>query len=298
MGNFLIENKFLLDHLEEGVYFVDLDRTITYWNEAAERITGFTKENVLGKHCWDNILKHVDITGKELCLSGCPLKATCDDGRVRSVEIFLHHKKGHRVPVAVKAIPILDSMNNINGAIEVFSSNADEDYYKKLKELEKIAMTDTLTGIANRLYTDKFLAEKVEIYKVNGRSFGVAFLDIDHFKQINDVYGHDAGDEVLKTVANTLSANLRGTDLIGRWGGEEFIIYLEKVSSESLVQILEKLRMLVAASQIKIGNNNISVTVSMGGVIIKDGDSKENIIKRADELMYRSKKEGRNRVSI
>ena len=99
-------------------------------------------------------------------------------------------------------------------------------------------------------------------------------------------------------VANTVAANLRRTDLIGRWGGEEFIIYLEKVNQDSFFQILEKLRILVSASEIKSNENIINVTVSIGGVIINEGDTKEQIIKKADELMYKSKNSGRNKVTV
>lgn len=298
MDSVLEKNKFLLDNLEEGVYFVDVYRKITYWNSAAEKITGFSSKEVIGKFCWDNILKHIDSCGKELCKEGCPLQSTCQDGKMRKVDIFLHHKDGHRVPVTVKAIPIMDESFVIRGAIEIFTSNADEEYFAKIKELEKIAMTDTLTGIANRLYTDKYINEKVEIFKVNERSFGVAFVDIDHFKSINDKYGHDIGDIVLKTVTNTISNNLRNTDLIGRWGGEEFVVYIEKVNGENIFTILDKLRILIENSEINTGKEIIKVTASIGGVVIKSGNTKDEIIKNADKLMYESKNNGRNRVTV
>lgn len=297
MDKLIEKYRMLIDNLGEGVYFVDKERRITYWNKSAEEISGFTESDVIGKYCYDNILKHIDCHGTELCTNGCPLAETCNDGKMRKVDIFLHHKNGHRVPVTVKAIPIMDENLEVKGAIEVFSSNADEEYFEKIKELEKIAMTDTLTGIANRLYTDKTINEKVEIFKVNSRPFGVAFIDIDHFKKINDTYGHDVGDRVLQVVSSTLSNNLRATDLVGRWGGEEFVLCLEKVNSEVIGAVLEKLRILIENSEVYFNNERIKITASIGGTIIKAEDTKESIIHRADQLMYMSKNNGRNRIT-
>jgi len=96
----------LLENIQEGVYFTDLDRRITFWNKAAEKITGYKAKNVIGVRCRDNILQHVDDTGLGLCQSLCPLAATMRDGKGREMEAYLHHKKGHRVPVRIRATPL------------------------------------------------------------------------------------------------------------------------------------------------------------------------------------------------
>jgi len=290
--------RFLIDNLSEGVYFVDNDRKINYWNESAERITGFSKDEVVGKYCYDNILKHIDYNGKELCKNGCPLEATSKDGKVRNVDVFLHHKNGYRVPVFVRAVPILDDNLKIQGAIEIFTEKVDEVYTEKIKELERMAMTDVLTGVANRLYIDKLIKDKVNIFNVTGRKFAIAFIDIDNFKSVNDIYGHEAGDLVLKTVAKTLSHNLRGIDIIARWGGEEFIICIDNINKELMEKLLNKLRILVEKTEVHYNQKIISVTISVGGTVIQENETKEEIIKRADELMYKSKDSGRNKVTI
>ncbi|MDD2542618.1 MAG: PAS domain-containing protein, partial [Desulfuromonadaceae bacterium] len=93
--------KELLDSLADGVYFVDRDRRITYWNKTAERLSGFSAQEVIGTDCAENILRHIDELGNELCLKGCPLTATLEDGKMRDADMFMHHKYGHRVPVAI-----------------------------------------------------------------------------------------------------------------------------------------------------------------------------------------------------
>ncbi|HEY6837725.1 MAG TPA: PAS domain S-box protein, partial [Geobacteraceae bacterium] len=114
----------LLDNLYDGVYFVDRDRLITYWNKGAERISGYTAEEVMGKSCKDSLLVHMDDKGTILCLAGCPLAATMEDRKERRAEVYLHHKDGHRVPVVVRVAPIPDRAGKIIGAVEIFSENS------------------------------------------------------------------------------------------------------------------------------------------------------------------------------
>lgn len=298
MGKTLDRFNFLLDNLGEGVYFVDNERKIEYWNEAAEELTGFSKEEVLGKYCYDNIMKHIDCKGVELCNNGCPLAATAKDGKMRKMELYLHHKEGHRVPVTVKAIPVMDDNQTITGAIEIFYSNVSQMHKEKILELEKLAMTDGLTGVANRLYTEKTLGEKIEIFKINKTKFALAFIDVDYFKKFNDNYGHDVGDKVLKVVASTLAKNINENEFIGRWGGEEFVIILEVATNEILATRLNILRILIEKSELIYNEKALNVTVSIGGAIIKENDSKDDLVKNADSLMYQSKKNGRNRVTV
>ncbi|MFN3535085.1 MAG: PAS domain-containing protein, partial [Desulfatiglandales bacterium] len=95
--------KQILDALSDGVYFVDKERRITFWNNGAERLTGYSADEVLGKSCADNLLMDVDDNGKELCTSGCPLEAVIRDGHMREADVYLHHKFGYRIPIHIKA---------------------------------------------------------------------------------------------------------------------------------------------------------------------------------------------------
>jgi len=123
-------------------------------------------------------------------------------------------------------------------------------------------------------------------------------MDIDRFKQVNDVYGHDTGDGVLKMVAKTLASNLRSDDFIGRWGGEEFVAVITDTDNKSLYGIAEKLRALVSQSSFTTDRGSVSATISAGATVAKRGETMEQLIKRADRLMYESKSSGRNFVTI
>jgi diguanylate cyclase (GGDEF)-like protein/PAS domain S-box-containing protein len=290
----------LISHLFEGVYIVDQSRKIVFWNSGSERITGFKAEEVMNQHCFNNILQHVDKNGKELCFGGCPLHQTLNTGDILENEVFLHHKEGHRIPVTVKTFPLHDGDGNITAAVEVFTdSRFQESKYKENRELRALLTIDILTTIPNRRYLEFQLESFIKEYNEFQSNFGILFFDIDHFKNINDTYGHNIGDEVLKVVASTLESNVRGKDIIGRWGGEEFIGLFKIDSINNLAYLSKKLRMLIEKSVYQFKDTEaIKVTVSIGGTLYKEGESYSELVQRADELMYNSKQNGRNRSTI
>ena len=290
--------KTILSNIFEGIYFVDTDRRITFWNGGAERITGFSAKEVIGKRCRDNILMHVDATGKSLCLNGCPLQSTIQDGRDREASVFLHHKNGHRVPVTVRSIPIYNE-KLIVGAVEIFVDDSEKhEFLENAKELETLLTLDQLTSLPNRRFIDSFLSSKFKEFKELGIKFGVLFIDVDKFKNFNDSYGHDVGDKVLQMIARTFLSSTRANDLIGRFGGEEFIAILTGVDESSLIDKAERLRMLIENGSVIDNQNVLSVTISIGATMIREDDTVETLIKRADKMLYRSKEEGRNRVTM
>lgn len=288
----------ILVNTYEGIYFVDHNRQITFWNEGAERITGFSSSEVIGKSCKDNILNHVDENGKCLCYDGCPLHITIQDGITREATLFLHHKEGHRIPVTVKAIPMYEG-GEIVGAVEIFVDDSEKhEVLRNVEAYKVLAMIDQLTELPNRRYIDSFLSSKFKEYKELDIKIGILFMDIDKFKTFNDSYGHDVGDEVLKMVAKTFLAATRATDLIGRFGGEEFIGVFAGVDEAILTKKAGRLRMLVENSSLNNKGEEVKVTISIGATLINDEDTIETMLKRADAMLYVSKDQGRNRVTF
>lgn len=287
----------LLDNIQDGIYFVDVYGKITLWNKAAEQITGYSAEEVIGSSCMDNILVHVDACGRELCNDACPLKDTLNSGANNSAEVFLHHKKGQRVPVFVTASPITDDMGEIIGAIEIFRDTSVLMFDRVLlEELKRMALLDSLTEIANRRYLEMKLKAALSEFMRHDIKVGVIFADIDHFKEINDHHGHGTGDDMLRMVARTLTGNIRINDMAGRWGGEEFVIIFTHIETEGLKILAEKLRMLVENSFILANGARVQVTISMGASMARQDDTEASLLKRTDELLYSAKRAGRNRV--
>lgn len=291
----------ILDELYDGMYVVDRDRVIQYWNKAAEHITGYSAQEVIGKSCSQNILTHVDKQGCNLCKGKCPLLGTMETGEKQSQEVFLHHKEGHRVPVEVRVSTLHDDAGNIIGGVELFraSSGGRAAMEERMQQLQNLALTDALTGVGNRNLIEQELSARIHEYDTLQIPFGVLFLDVDHFKRVNDEHGHDMGDRILASlVAATLKANLRTFDLVGRWGGEEFICILRNVQDGALAHTAERMRMLVEQAYIIERQQKLQVTVSIGGTIVQPGDTTTSLCKRADQLMYQSKHAGRNRVTL
>jgi diguanylate cyclase (GGDEF)-like protein/PAS domain S-box-containing protein len=292
-------HKSLIDNLYDGVYFVDTSRLITYWNKGAERITGYLADDVIGHFCHSNILDHVSDTGQHYCTEGCPLLATIEDGEPRETEIHLRHADGHRVSVLVRTSPMYDKKNKIIGAVEVFSNNQSLFKMKRrVHELEQDVFRDAVTGLGNRKLLEIKINTAITEYHQHQISFGLLFIDIDHFKAINDTYGHQEGDRTLRHAAKNLTDHLRNTDVCGRWGGEEFIAILYDVDLKSLAQITNKLHAMIASSAIMVNGEKISVTASIGATIVRETDTMDSIIERADQLMYQSKQGGRNQVTF
>ena len=290
----------IIPYLYEGVYVVDQTRKIIFWNEGSERITGYSQAEITNSFCHNNILQHVDDSGKQLCLDGCPLHKTLQDGLIREARVFLKHKDGYRIPVMVKTIPIYDSEQKIVAAIEVFT---DERFQKQIYheniELKDKLRIDPLTQVANRHFFDFQITKRLEEAKLFSNTFGILMMDIDHFKNVNDTYGHLVGDEILKIVAYTLSSNVAKTDLVSRWGGEEFIAIVDVLNNDDLMKIAERLRLLVAASGYQFDEEKtIQVTISIGGTLVTKTDTIKTAIARADKNLYYAKQNGRNQSKI
>ncbi len=290
--------KTIIDGMHEGVYFVDLERTITLWNKGAERITGFSAADVLNRHCRDNILIHIDAEGNRLCKERCPLVAVMQDNCGHAVDhVFLHHKNGQRIPVTVSITAIRDEEGRPVGAVELFRETVMPSFdAEQLSELRKAALIDLLTGLPNRRYLTMNLEGSLQEYSRHGLEFGLIFIDVDHFKQINDRYGHDIGDAALQRVAATLLANMRSYDMVGRWGGEEFVVVVRYVSPEQSQAIARKLCRLVEHTYFTYQGERVGATITLGVTHVRKDDTVEGLVRRADQLMYIGKQQGRNRV--
>ena len=163
----------------------------------------------------------------------------------------------------------------------------------------EMAITDALTGLHNRRYMESHLATLAEQASARGRPLALMILDIDHFKSINDTYGHDAGDDVLREFAVRIRKSIRGIDLACRYGGEEFVIVMPETDPQVAAMVAERLRRSIAGETFAVskGTKRIGVTISIGlAVLERKGEPVAELLKRADKALYRAKHDGRNRV--
>ncbi len=219
------------------------------------------------------------------------------DGKHWFEYVLEHANKSHKAKMKIgkKIYYFLISVAKVESSQELYnvimSDITKEEEYRL--ELERSSVTDFLTGIKNRKYFALKLQEEIAIAQRYGRPFSLILLDIDHFKQVNDKYGHDIGDEVLKEYANLIEKNLRELDILCRTGGEEFAIILPETTLKDAVQVAKKLNRVVREHK-KI----VPITISLGVVEYQKGESQEDIYKRADTALYKAKNSGRDRVVI
>ncbi|WP_434602324.1 diguanylate cyclase [Pseudomonas sp. Z4-7] len=169
---------------------------------------------------------------------------------------------------------------------------------ENLEEQRQKALIDPLTGLPNRAAWTERLEHEVEQWQRHGNSLLIAMLDLDHFKRINDNYGHLAGDRVLKLIASVLRKRVRGSDFIARFGGEEFVLLVPDTSLAAGAKLAEALRAAIEACPFHFKGEPVTVTVSMGMTAFKPGEHSDLVLKRADQALYRAKSAGRNRVEL
>jgi len=288
----------ILDSLQDGVYFVDRDRIIVFWNKGAETISGYSRLQVLGRPCHENLLQHIDASGNLLCLSECPLSRCMENGQPREDRVYLLRADGTRVPVWVRVAPFVTAEGEITGAVEIFSDRSSlANSFDRVNSLERMSAVDRQMGIANRRYSEAHLRARIQEGFSFGISLGLLFIKIDHFHRISETYGREIGTRVLRTVAETLIYNLRPFDFIGRWDNEAVVVMLSNVHEDGLLERADNLRMLVERSVLMVGKP-IRVTVSIGATLIQPGDNLETWVERANALSEAHGGGGHNKVIL
>jgi diguanylate cyclase (GGDEF)-like protein/PAS domain S-box-containing protein len=269
-------NKYVL------ILTTDLDGIVTDVNEAFCKATGYQKEELLGKK--HNIMRDPDIK---------------DSFFTEMWNIIITNKSWSGEITNLKKDKTIISFNMyidpiIKNDIKIGYRSISEDITDK-KRIEELSVTDKLTGLYNRLKLDEIMLIKVEEFKRYKIEFSIILLDIDDFKIVNDTYGHDVGDYVLQTMSKILKQNIRLTDIIGRWGGEEFVIICNNTNLENVKIIAENLREIVHNTKFDVIGNK---TISLGISEFKETDTINTIFKRADESLYKAKTSGKNRVGV
>ncbi|MDA0831634.1 MAG: diguanylate cyclase [Planctomycetota bacterium] len=285
-----------LESMYDGFYVVDPKMKTRIWNHGMEQLLGHASSDVLGQSWADNAIRYADDYGTSLPHSEIPIQRVLRDGRSFTGECSVQHVDGQWVRVEVQSIPIWDEKGHLHGVAEIFRNLSRSNSHPiEFRELKLAATRDPLTSLNNRGEIETQLARHVNHFNSSRapQPLSLIFLDIDLFKSINDTYGHDVGDAVLIETARLLQMELYSGEIIGRFGGEEFVIVNPETNLEQTVLKAERLR--TALSRLSIPQlEGRQVTASFGVTEAEFGDSIESILKRADTALYRAKNAGRN----
>lgn len=260
----------------------DISGKIIYVSKKHKDISGYTNEDVVGKFITHLTHPSTDPEKMQHIMQRLQ-RGLSWEGEMMNID-----KNGETYWTHTVASPVFDENENI-----IEYATISEDITDK-KRISKLLITDQLTGIYNRVKLDELLELEWLRFKRGGNPYSLLLIDIDHFKQVNDKLGHLAGDSILRQVAQTLLSRIRKNDIVGRWGGEEFLVWCPETNLQGAIQLAETLRQSIERSPI---NSSTHLTVSIGiSVCTPKTTSLESLFGEADNAMYKAKKAGRNKV--
>ncbi|MBX3440795.1 MAG: diguanylate cyclase [Planctomyces sp.] len=297
MGH-IVSYLYLIETLYDGFYIVDSDLKIAVWNRGAEHLFGLGSGEAMHETWSRRLGTFLDEQGRPVPDADYPLFRVMETGRAASATLQLVGENDEKERMEVLALPLLDSEDRLQGVAEIFRNLAGVKRNPgRYRELQWAASRDPLTGVSNRGALQERLeelhAEWVE--SGDGSELSVIFVDLDHFKSINDRYDHSTGDRVLIDLVRMLQDELYSGEMVARYGGEEFVVLCPQTDLDQAIERAERLRRSV--SMLVVPNlPELKVTASFGVANREPEDTPESLMQRADRALYDAKRGGRNRT--
>jgi PAS domain S-box-containing protein len=272
-----------LESTPVGLYIVDRDRKILLWSEGAERVTGYLRQEVIGRSCRDNLLDHCGADGVRVCETACPLTTAIQNGRAIDRVLFLKHKNGHRVPVRVYANGLRNDHGHVIGAMETFYE-------------QSIPKSDTATpnrsggqfptrvsddSIPGHTLTLVILREVLSVAKAQSAPCAVVCLQLAHFHRFKTLHTLAAAEQMMDSIGASVKQILRQTDHIGRWSDEQFLIILPGCHASALEIVAKRISHVAHGSHIRWWGDELCASSWIAGVMAKPDEEPEAAAARA-----------------
>jgi diguanylate cyclase (GGDEF)-like protein len=286
----------LLDTMYDAVMFIDAVNRVVLWNRGAERLTGIAAASIRGQ-LWNPVLLGIsDEKGNAISETDCPVYTALHSGVQSLRRLTMLGRRQQPVAVDSHAIPVIDQKGVTHGAVLLFhDASSETSLEQRCQSLHEKATKDPLTQVANRAEFDRVHAMFVDAHQQQQVPCSLLMCDLDRFKLVNDTYGHQAGDDVIKSLASLLKSSCRTGDLVARYGGEEFVVLCADCDNASAARRAKQVcKALSQIAQPKMEGK--SVTVSIGVTEIQPGDTPETMLRRADRALLMAKAAGRNTV--
>jgi diguanylate cyclase (GGDEF)-like protein/PAS domain S-box-containing protein len=276
----------ILDSLSVGVYLVDRDLKITFWNAGAERITGYIGHEVVGRRCGDDILIHSDHQGRHACSEQCPLHAAIHYGLHGESHLYLHHHSGHRVPVLVRTIPLRDPSGAIIGAAEIFEEPRPTSFIER-RQTNGNAQScfDTVTQLPNRSVCQVRLRLFLSTFAQEKLPFSILIIRVVNIQAFTAEHGVEAGRLLMRAVGETLANTIRHNDFAGRWSEDEFLMILANCDPARAPSVGKRICSVADAASIHWWGDELSACISFGVASPAEGDTLDSLISRAESAI-------------
>jgi diguanylate cyclase (GGDEF)-like protein/PAS domain S-box-containing protein len=294
-----VRYRSLVDTLPDAVFVTDLELKIQFCNNQAVKMYQCTsQQDLIGKSALDLLASE-----NHDRLAAC-VREIRETGESGMAEFSLHRNNGVPFPGEINATVVMDEFGNPKGYIAISRDISDRKHLEKqthdlLEQVQNLARRDSLTNLYNHRYFYEIAEAEFSRSKRYNRPLAAIMIDLDHFKRINDQFGHQVGDQTLQVVANLLHSNLREIDILGRIGGEEFLAMLPEAEPVEAKNIAQRLCDCIGQHSISIGAQSIHITASFGIASISDNAfDLKMLINWADKAQYKAKHNGRNRVEV
>lgn len=288
--------KTLMDAMPIGCYVLRPDHTVLYWNPAAEKLLGFSAEEMRGKRCVDMPLG-CSFTNSSRIGAHCPAIVAYATGKAKTLEMFMRRKDGKDILLRNTLVPLADEVGKVRELVSFFVPLTDANYDQGLiKAIYETATRDPLTCLPGRKFMEVCLDEAMEIYRRTGQPFAVLFADVNNFHDINNTYGHAAGDDLLRAFGLALRKYGRKADKFCRWGGDEFVGLLHLRHPEDIKGAAKRFLKIAHNCEVTEDGKTISCRAAIGITVVRDDDTIKSIVSRADHYMYLAKKRKEDQI--
>ena len=289
----------ILETLPTGVYLVDRNRKILFWNSGAEEITGYLRQDVVGHFLREHLLATSDELKDAASDPTDPLSGVFRDGKSTTANVSILHKEGYRVPIVLRSVPIRSERGAIVVAAECFDINISaSDRTRRHAVIAESGCLDEVLGIPARTFMEPHLRERVTAFAERQIPFGILLIQVDQMDHLRAARGPGVVPTVLRVVARTIENSLRTTDLVGCWSENQFLVVLMECKETEVERVAHRIMKMICQSEIEWWGDKISVTAAFGGAGSRPGDTLELLVGRAGKSLLRSIAEGGNRVTI
>jgi diguanylate cyclase (GGDEF)-like protein/PAS domain S-box-containing protein len=273
----------VLDSLLTGVYVVDRNGKVLLWNSAAERMTGYLRQDVLGHVSPVDVVVTADANYSELLSEAPPIAIALRDGQPNTRQVSLLHKKGHRVPARLHTIPLRDGQHAIVAAVESFSDYVTaQEADPRRSKLARYGCLDPVSGVLTHTMLQAHLREALATFAEQPVPLSILCVGINGLDKIRARHGQAAIDAVLRVVGQTVECSLRPTDFVGRWLENEFLAILTECTEEEVISVTQRVRRLAVQSRVEWWGDSLVLDLSMGSTSVQPGDTAKTLLERAE----------------